>query len=271
MKRLIPVLILAAAPLTGCVIHTYEGGGGGGSEVIIETGHIHTEYCGHYYYHGGWYIMANHRHYDGCGHVYRYNMWIHDDGGPVHGNTVVVVAGHVHNDYCGHFYANGGWYMSNGHHHGPGCGHVYQGGNWCFVEAPHRPPTAPPHSTPDHEYRKPELHDQPGAPAANAPRPDRSNDVEAKKPVRQEPPGQEKKYNTPPAAGERNGNNNGVGNGAGNAPQNPNRSEPPGQARKNDAPSQNGAKKESPAPAPAKNSEKKNDNKKEEKNNDKGK
>jgi len=78
--------------------------------------------------------MANHRHYSGCGHVYRSNMWIYDDGGPIHGETVVVVQGHVHNDHCGHFYYNGGWYMSNGHHHGPGCGHVNQGGRWVFVE-----------------------------------------------------------------------------------------------------------------------------------------
>src|SRR5436190_13307101 len=135
MRGAIALLLIAAAtlPLPGCVVHAYPH-----TVAVVKVGHVHSDLCGHYYYHGGWYIMANHRHYAGCGHVYRYNMWIHDDGGSVHGETVVVVQGHVHNDHCGHFFYNGGWYMSNGHHHGPGCGHVNQGGRWVFVEVENR-------------------------------------------------------------------------------------------------------------------------------------
>src|SRR5678810_728181 len=92
MKLSLALLVSAAAaiPLTGCVVH-----GHAHTAVVIETGHVHGDYCGHYYWHGGWYVMANHHHTSGCGHVYRYNMWIYDDGGPVHGDTVVVVDPHV--------------------------------------------------------------------------------------------------------------------------------------------------------------------------------
>ena len=84
MNKILALLVIAACaiPLVGCVVHGHTH-----TEVVIESGHIHGDACGHYYYHGGWYIVANHRHYDGCGHVYRSNMWIYDDGGPIHGNT----------------------------------------------------------------------------------------------------------------------------------------------------------------------------------------
>ncbi|MBI3856889.1 MAG: hypothetical protein HY293_14475 [Planctomycetes bacterium] len=150
MKTLIAFSLAAVvAAVAGCVVHTT-----GRVEYVAVGGHVHSDICGHYYWHGGWYVMEGHRHYAGCGHVYMGGMWVHDDGGPMHGNTVVVVAGHVHNDHCGHFYYNGGWYLSNGHHHGPGCGHVNQGGQWVFVDE--RKVARPPEHEPKKIERKPD-------------------------------------------------------------------------------------------------------------------
>src|SRR6266542_318393 len=92
------VIAVALLSLPGCVVH-----GSGHVAWVVEVGHVHSEYCGHYYWHGGWYVVTNHHHSSGCGHVYRSNMWIYDDGGSMHGDTVVVVQGHVHNEHCGHF------------------------------------------------------------------------------------------------------------------------------------------------------------------------
>jgi hypothetical protein len=79
MKTLMMLSALAIAGLVGgCVVHddrpyhhhTY------GPAVVVETGHVHSESCGHYHHDGRWYHSANHRHGPGCGHVYRGGMWI---------------------------------------------------------------------------------------------------------------------------------------------------------------------------------------------------
>ena len=102
--------------------------------------------------------MNSHRHYVGCGHVFRSGIWIYDDGGSLHGDTVVVSTGHVHNDRCGHFQYRGGWYMSNGHHHGAGCGHVYRNNVWVFVDDDDKPGVRNGHVA---DYRKPdEVHER---------------------------------------------------------------------------------------------------------------
>ncbi len=130
MKTFIAGALLAAGVLAlpGCVVH----GHGHGSAVVITSGHLHSDHCGHYYWRGGWYLMSSHHHAHNCGHVYRGGLWIYDDGGPLHGNTVVITAGHVHHDACGHFYWRGGWDHSNGPPHGHGCGHTNKGGTWTF-------------------------------------------------------------------------------------------------------------------------------------------
>ena len=78
MKKMLFVALAALAVATGgCVVaahpahhHVY------GPAVVVETGHVHTEYCGHYHYNGAWYYANGHRHGPGCGHVWRGGMWV---------------------------------------------------------------------------------------------------------------------------------------------------------------------------------------------------
>jgi len=73
MKPLMLILALAAAAVTGgCVVPAHPHG----EVAVIETGHVHSEYCGHYYYGDRWYVHHNHRHGPGCGHVYRGGIWV---------------------------------------------------------------------------------------------------------------------------------------------------------------------------------------------------
>ena len=44
--------------------------------MVVETGHVHSDYCGHYHYQGAWYYSNGHRHGPGCGHHYRSGMWV---------------------------------------------------------------------------------------------------------------------------------------------------------------------------------------------------
>ena len=47
-----------------------------GPAVVVETGHVHTDGCGHFHHGGSWYYAQGHRHGAGCGHVYRGGMWV---------------------------------------------------------------------------------------------------------------------------------------------------------------------------------------------------
>ena len=76
-KMLFLALAILGAATGGCVVarhgnhhHVY------GPAVAIETGHVHSEYCGHYHYHGSWYYTNGHRHGPGCGHAWQGGMWI---------------------------------------------------------------------------------------------------------------------------------------------------------------------------------------------------
>jgi len=53
---------------------------------VIVRGHAHEDGCGHYYWHGDWWVYAHpadcmcsvvvyHVHYDGCGHFFWHGMW----------------------------------------------------------------------------------------------------------------------------------------------------------------------------------------------------
>ena len=75
MKTLMKSIALAAALAwggAGCIVEAYPPHGA----VIIESGHVHSEWCGHYYHRGSWYIVAAHRHGPGCGHIFRGGVWI---------------------------------------------------------------------------------------------------------------------------------------------------------------------------------------------------
>jgi len=80
MRNLMLALVALAGGLGGCIIHDHGPYGYHhryyGPAVVVEAGHVHSEYCGHYYYGGSWYISHHHRHGPGCGHVYRSGMWI---------------------------------------------------------------------------------------------------------------------------------------------------------------------------------------------------
>lgn len=70
--------LMIAGMAGGCIVvddrpyhhHLY------GPAVVVETGHVHSEFCGHYYYDGHWYYTRHHRHGPDCGHVYRGGIWI---------------------------------------------------------------------------------------------------------------------------------------------------------------------------------------------------
>jgi hypothetical protein len=75
-------LLIAAALLlaSGCVVHGHgRHGHVHGPAVVLETGHVHTDLCGHYYWRGGWHHAHGHRHFAGCGHHFRGGLWIHVD------------------------------------------------------------------------------------------------------------------------------------------------------------------------------------------------
>ena len=59
--------------LSACVVH---GHGPCPDEVVIESGHVHSDYCGHYYSHSRWHYSHGHRHGAGCGHVWRSRTWV---------------------------------------------------------------------------------------------------------------------------------------------------------------------------------------------------
>ncbi len=74
MKKGLLILGIAVMGFTaGCYVEAYPPVG---AEVVVEPGHVHTEWCGHYYYGGRWYYSQGHRHGPGCGHVLRGGVWV---------------------------------------------------------------------------------------------------------------------------------------------------------------------------------------------------
>lgn len=78
MKTLMLSTLTLAGLAGGCVVHDH-----GpyhhphyGSAVVIESGHVHSDSCGHFRHGDHWYYAREHRHGPGCGHVYRGGMWI---------------------------------------------------------------------------------------------------------------------------------------------------------------------------------------------------
>jgi hypothetical protein len=74
MSRLL--LSLAFLPFLGChspEVHPE------GAEVIITETHLHTRYCGHYFYEGHWYYLPLHRHGVGCDHELVDGIWTLQD------------------------------------------------------------------------------------------------------------------------------------------------------------------------------------------------
>ena len=79
LKRAILAVGAAAMLLTlpGCVVT-----GEGGIVAVVPIGHVHTEFCGHYWCDDGWYVISGHRHGPGCGHIYIDGRWsLHRDHG----------------------------------------------------------------------------------------------------------------------------------------------------------------------------------------------
>lgn len=66
--------------LSGCVVHGHgRHGHVHGPSMVIESGHVHHDSCGHYHHRGHWYHSNGHVHRHGCGHAFRGGMWIHVD------------------------------------------------------------------------------------------------------------------------------------------------------------------------------------------------
>lgn len=73
MKTLTLVLMLVGVTAAGgCIVEAHPHG----EVAYVEAGHVHGDYCGHYYHGGSWYYTHHHRHGPGCGHVYRRGLWI---------------------------------------------------------------------------------------------------------------------------------------------------------------------------------------------------
>ena len=47
-----------------------------GLEVIITNTHVHSRYCGHYFYDGRWYYLPQHKHGVDCGHELVDGVWV---------------------------------------------------------------------------------------------------------------------------------------------------------------------------------------------------
>ena len=69
------LLLIASLPfLAGChsdkVLHP------DGLEVLITNTHVHSRYCGHYFYDGHWYYLPQHKHGVNCGHELVDGIWV---------------------------------------------------------------------------------------------------------------------------------------------------------------------------------------------------
>lgn len=129
--------VAALAFVPGCVVHVRElrpqrhvtvveeaHEAPSGAVWVVETRHVHSDHCGHYWYNGQWYQVRGHVHGAGCGHIY------HD------GHWVLAAASSrdcAHDDRCGHYHHNGRWYFMRGHVHRKGCGHEWNGRMWITV------------------------------------------------------------------------------------------------------------------------------------------
>ena len=67
MKTLLTLVVAAAAAFTagGCVVYP-----------STVADHVHSDYCGHYYYRGGWYQSNGHHHGPNCGHRHQGGNWV---------------------------------------------------------------------------------------------------------------------------------------------------------------------------------------------------
>ena len=73
MRTFASVLVLATA---GCVAHVHsDSPGHGRTVVVVETAHICSDSCAHFYLDGVWYVETGHRHGPGCGHYLVKGKW----------------------------------------------------------------------------------------------------------------------------------------------------------------------------------------------------
>jgi len=70
------IVILAVATMVGGCVAPHHGHVHAGARVRIESGHICTGDCGHYYHRRHWYHHAGHVHGPGCGHAMRGGIWV---------------------------------------------------------------------------------------------------------------------------------------------------------------------------------------------------
>jgi len=70
-------LAVTTVGLFGCVVHPRPAAVVRlGPPVVIATGHLHTDRCGHFRYDGRWYHVSGHVHGPRCGHVRRGGVWV---------------------------------------------------------------------------------------------------------------------------------------------------------------------------------------------------
>ncbi len=71
--RLAGLLLYAVAltSLSGCVAHGHSH-----TRVVIETGHAHSDDCGHYRKGKHWHFKKGHKHGHRCGHHFVGGFWI---------------------------------------------------------------------------------------------------------------------------------------------------------------------------------------------------
>ncbi len=50
-----------------------------GAQVIISAEHVHSRYCGHYFFDGHWYYLPQHKHGVDCGHEFVDGVWVLED------------------------------------------------------------------------------------------------------------------------------------------------------------------------------------------------
>jgi len=77
MKKLLSLTLVLTA-LAGCRSPEPEKITPDGTEVLINRGHRHSKYCGHYRHGRRWFYLSTHRHGVHCGHEIVEGSWTLD-------------------------------------------------------------------------------------------------------------------------------------------------------------------------------------------------
>jgi hypothetical protein len=74
MKKALTLALLLSA-LTGCRSPQAPQVTPNGTEVLINRGHVHSKYCGHYRFGRRWFYVPKHKHGVDCGHEIVEGSW----------------------------------------------------------------------------------------------------------------------------------------------------------------------------------------------------